>query len=469
MGRPKRSEIKINLQPKQMAAWKALEEYRYTFMGGAKGGGKSWFQRAVHANWILTKENVTTCLIRRHYKELETNHINKIIQEYPQLEAYYQPSKQRIKVPETNSYLYFLHCKDENDLYKFKGAEFQLIGIDEVDNFPWQWVIKILQSNRSADPLVPARALLTGNPGGQCHHWLKRVFIDRDFRERERPEDYYFVQALLEDNKYLGEDYENTLMQEPNEALRNAYRFGAWDLLAGEFFGNWDPHVHVIEPLDPEKEMQGWFKFGALDWGFYHPAAFGWFAIHPQTQQVYLYREFLTRGQGPSEFKNDIFKYKDTFDLKWIVAGHDCWFRQRDGSPSVASKFELRDPYPLYLSRANIDRKQGWAHVRAFLSDHRLHDEKGEEFTAPRFFVTKNCGFTIDAFPRMQHKRTDPEDCEQFDCTENDPLGSGDDQIQMVRYGLMSVPERGRLLLSQRPSGNKGANHRRGVKSWVAT
>ncbi len=33
----------------------------------------------------------------------------------------------------------------------------------------------------------------TGNPGGSGHAWVKRLFIDRRYRESEQAEDYVFI------------------------------------------------------------------------------------------------------------------------------------------------------------------------------------------------------------------------------------------------------------------------------------
>lgn len=456
-----RVRYQLKLQPKQLEAFEALRRTPNIFYGGARGGGKSHLQRAAHIYWITEMEKVTCAIVRRHHKELQVNHIDKIFQEYPELKNFYHKADKVIRIPWNNSALYFLHCAEESDLDKLKGLEINFLGVDECDNIPWRWIVRMMGSNRSSNPNVKARALLTGNPGGLSHSWLKRLFIDRKFEARERPEDYLFVPAFLQDNKYLDEDYRNKLSLEPSEQRRRAWLEGDWSINLGEFFPEFSEKIHVTQDVDL-REIKDWPKFGAMDWGFSHPAAFGWFAVNPKTQQVILYRESLLRRFTPHEAKREYFRWDDTRELKYIVAGRDCFMRMRDGSPSVAESFFEKTPDRMILTPANDDRKQGWQHMRQFLSTEQDLMPRG--MIAPRFLVAKSCMQVIDCFPRMIHKDNDTEDCAKINCTEDDPIGAGDDQIDMVRYGLMSLSFSGKM-----GAGNKSGADRKPVKMGRAS
>ena len=123
----------------------------------------------------------------------------------------------------------------------------------------------LLGSNRSSRPGIKARAILTGNPGGIGHAWLKRIFVERKFKEEERPEDYTFIQAFVQDNQALLEndpDYVHRLKTEPNEALRRAFLYGDWDIFAGQFFSEISRTVHLIKPFNIPHH---WTRFGAYD------------------------------------------------------------------------------------------------------------------------------------------------------------------------------------------------------------
>ena len=53
--------------------------------------------------------------------------------------------------------------------------------------------------------ILHPRMYYTSNPGNVGHAWFKRLFVDRDFRGAENPDDYEFIQATVFDNKVLME------------------------------------------------------------------------------------------------------------------------------------------------------------------------------------------------------------------------------------------------------------------------
>ena len=55
----------------------------------------------------------------------------------------------------------------------------------------------------------PKRFYITCNPGGIGHAWVKRLFIDKKYRSdpdnpeaTENPDDYLFIPATVDDNKF---------------------------------------------------------------------------------------------------------------------------------------------------------------------------------------------------------------------------------------------------------------------------
>lgn len=436
-------DLKISLNTKQQLALKELETCSVLLYGGARGGGKSYFQRAVHVVNMITKQGYLGVIFRRHYRDLKTNHLYKMESEYPELMKYFRRGDLEWHIPEMNSRIMLRSIGEEGDLGKYKGAEFHGLGIDECDELPAEWIIRLRSSNRSSNPNIRPFTLLTGNPGGFSHHYLKRIFIDRKFEPNEKASEYKFVQALMTDNPALIDtdpDYINRVRAEPNEQVRRAWLEGAWDIEMGQYFSVWNPRVHVIEPLNPATDMKGWYKYGAMDWGWGHPCAFGWFAIDPETGRNIMYREYYGRKLNPYEVMHQLFKFEDTNELKYVAAGHDCWNRQRDGGPSVADQFQLGRPYRMNLfDPGSRDRIMGWTQLRAGLQWEGF-EEKDGPITAPMLQFTSNCRLTIDSIPRMQHDRNKFEDCAKIECRETSPIGSGDDGPDMVRHAVMSRP-----------------------------
>jgi hypothetical protein len=217
------------------------------------------------------------------------------------------------------------------------------------------------------------------------------------------------------------------LESEPNEALRRAYRYGSWDVFAGQYFGELCRQVHFIEPFDIPGH---WIRFGAYDYGFNHPAAFGWFTVN-EDGEVFLYRELVRAGLRVDEFCAKIGEYHESRNLLYIQAGWDCWAKkgtiQSGTSPTISEEFQK---HGIFLTKAKIDRVQGAFHLRNYLA---IRDGK------PRFYIFNTCPISFDCLSRMEHDPDHVEDVLKVDATDGDPL-SGDDAYDMIRYGLMSRP-----------------------------
>lgn len=425
-------EIKFSLQPKQKVFLQTVEDVPVTFYGGAKGGGKSKGVRDIMLLRRFKYPKTHGGLFRRTYKELEGNHIRPIFKEYPILKDYWNESKKILTLP-NGSTLEFCHCENEKDVELYQGREFEDLAIEEAGQWTEQMFRTLYGSNRSSTPGFKPRTLLTGNPGGIGHAWLKRIFIEKRLNSRERPEDYAFVQALVTDNQALIENdpaYIHKLDTEPNEALRKAYRYGDWDIFAGQYFSEIRREIHFIQSFPIPHH---WTRFGAYDFGFTHPAAFGWFAVD-EDGNVYLYRELVKSGLRIDQFAAELNKYEDTKLLNPIVAGWDCWAHKQVISekmaPTIAEEFSN---HGIDLTKATIDRLQGATNLRNYLAWNDKPNKK------PKLFIMDACPIAFDCLTRMQVDMDRPEDVLKQDSTDGDVM-SGDDSYDMIRYGLMSRP-----------------------------
>lgn len=428
-------ELKIALQPKQSLFAEAIENYPTTFYGGAKGGGKSKGLQLIMLLRRFKYPESTAGIFRRTYPELEGNHIRPLFQAFPALRNYYNESKKLLTFP-NGSTLQFCHCQNEKDVDLYQGREFSDLAIDEAGQWTEAMFRKLQGSNRSSKAGITARSILTGNPGGIGHTWLKRLFVERRFNDQERPEDYTFIQALVDDNAALIEndpDYVRRLESEPNQALRKAFRYGDWDIFAGQYFGEIRREKHLIEPFNIPPH---WPRFGAYDFGFNHPAAFGYFTVD-EDGNIYLYREVVAPGKRVDQFAAMLNQFQDTKKLEYIKAGHDCWTNKAvlKSGPTPKTIAEEFYSHGIILSRATVDRIQGANQVRNFMAWQDLANGRSE----PRFYIFNTCPLTFDCLTRMQHDPDRVEDVLKVDATEGD-LNSGDDPYDMVRYGLMSRP-----------------------------
>ena len=385
-----------------------------------------------------------SAIFRKTYPELEANHIRPLFQEHPGLRPFYNESKKLLTLP-NGSTIRFAYCEGEKDVAREQGQEIHDLGIDEVGQWEEGVFRTILGSNRSSNPAIKPRCALSANPGGLGHQWLKRLFIQRQFNERERALDYAFIQSLIADNPALIEadpDYVHRLNTETNEALRKAYLYGDWDAMAGQYFGELRREKHVVPdfPIPPH-----WNRFGAYDYGFNHPASFGWFAVD-EDGIVYLYRRLKRRKLRVDQFVTEVKEFPDTQALAYVVAGHDCWGKksntinayQGENPPTIAEewlKHDHRDPrdYGITLKQALIDRIQGAHQMRSYLA------WQGRPGGEPRLKIFESCSGVFDCLASMIHDPDKPEDVLKVDASDSNPDG-GDDDYDMTRYGTMSRP-----------------------------
>ena len=427
--------IDINLTLKQQEFLDASYKYSIIFFGGAKGGGKSRGLRDVLLLRALETPMLRIGLFRKTFPELRANHIDKYLEERPWLKEFYAKTEHIFRLP-NGSTIELCHLANDDDVFLYQGREYDILAVDEAG----QWkenILRTLQgSNRTTKIGVKPVMLLTGNPGGIGHAFLKRLFVDRKYNVGEDPTDYYFIPAKVYDNPVLMErdpEYVKRLESEPNEILRRAYLDGDWNVFAGQFFTEWRREVHVCEPF----EVPGhWIRFGAYDPGHFHPASFGWFACD-ELGRVYLYREYIERGLRTDQVADYVSKFEDTKLITNVWAGRDCWARGRDGGPTIAEQFRT---LPVHTRLTNLlpaktDRIQGASQVRAFIA----HENMPKGIEGPRLIVFSNCVKTIECIPRLIHDPKRPEDVLKVDATESNPFG-GDDAYDMLRYGLMSRP-----------------------------
>lgn len=414
-------DVPIRLQPKQTEFKKAAEKYSVVFFGGARGGGKSYGLRNIILLRCLQTPRRQAGIFRKSYPELESNHIRPLFNEHPYLKTYYNESKKVLALP-NGSTINFCYCESEKDVSRYQGQEFSDLAIDEAGQWTEQAFRTLHGSNRSSITGVKPVCLVTANPGGIGHGWLKRLFITRKYNEREIPGDYYFIQSLIADNPALIENdpaYVNRLNAEPNEALRKAYLYGDWDILAGQYFTEIRREVHLVEPF---KIPEHWYRFGSYDYGFTHPAVFQWFAAD-EDGNVFLYRELCKAGLRIDQFAAELNKFADTRLLQSIVAGLDCWQTKstlRTGTPPTIAEEFLE--HGISLRRASTDRILGANQVRNYLAWQELPSGRKE----PRLKIFNICEKSYDTLARMQHDPDRPEDVLKVDATEGDP-DSGDD------------------------------------------
>ena len=379
------------INPKQSRFFKSRK--RFVGYGGARGGGKSWAIDRKAPLLAIRYDGIKILLLRRTYKDLERNHVRALL---PLLDgvAKYVRQEKCFYFP-NGSILELGYCASESDVLQYQGQEYDIIFIDEATQFTEFQYETLTACLRGANSF-PKRMYLTCNPGGVGHEWVKRLFVSKKYRASEDPDDYEFIAATVFDNKNLLENDPGyvRMLDNLSDGLRQAWRDGNWDMLAGQYFSEFDRNIHVIEPFEiPEH----WKKYRAIDYGLDCLACL-WLAID-ERGNYYVYREYAEPDKTISQGAADILQLSDGETVLYTVAPDDLWARSQETAKSKADIFR---EHGLVLLKGNRNRETGWLAVKELLTP---HDNDA------RLKIFSNCTELIECLPALQRDAKKPTDC----------------------------------------------------------
>lgn len=397
MKRTAESEIDIStINEKQKIFF--LSRKRFIAYGGARGGGKSWSIQRKAPLLALKYPGIKILLLRRTYKDLERNHVRELEPLLRGIAAYKRQEK-LFKFP-NGSILELGYCAAESDVLQYQGQEYDIIFIDEATQFTEYQYSTLTACLRGANDF-PKRMYLTCNPGGVGHDWVKRLFISKKYKEKENPDDYEFIFARVDDNTVLMEHDPGyvTMLDNLPEGLRLAWRDGNWDMLAGQYFDEFDRAVHTCEPFSiPEH----WRKYRAIDYGL-DCLACVWIAID-ERGDYYLYREYAEPDKTISAGSADILRLSEGEDIEYTVLPPDMWGRSQESAKTKAELFleaGLKD-----IIKGSNNREAGWLAVKELLKVRR----SGEE-AETRLQIFNSCVDICEYLPELQRDQKHPTDC----------------------------------------------------------
>lgn len=424
--------------------------------GGAAGGGKSeWLLK--HPEGLSRKyKNHRTLWLRRDYPRLRHSAIDRIEAGLFDLTEEWQWKERdhRLIHRETRSLIQFGHMQNEQEFERYLSSEWDCICIDEATELNKNEYLKLTMRARTSRAKwrkgVRPHMALASNPGSM---WLKERFVDplltrpdtavlmcehdvviddeactecAEMREVEmEPLEYRraFVPAKVDDNPHVDPLYARRLnLLSPR--LRAAYRDGNWDVFEGQFFGEWDYEVHVVEPFEiPDS----WPRVRGIDYGQAAPYACLWVAFD-ENSRAYVYREtygagLTARQQARQIQEASVDRYGKPEKYRKTMADPSIFSRQGSGQ-SIAADYRKEGITP---KKANNERVLGWNRVRDFLA---IWDDG-----KPGMVVFSTCRNFIRTVPQLVHSKNNPEDLDT----------SGEDHIgDAARYILMTKAPRSR-------------------------
>ena len=395
-------EVRIRLDtpyPKQREFFEATS--RFVAYGGARGGGKSWAARVKLILLALAHDGIQLLLIRRTLPQLRENHI-LILQKQLKDAAVYRESSKEFTFP-NGSRLKLGYCDSEQDVLQYQGQAYDVIFMEEATQFTEFQFQALTECNRSSGMMRESfspRMYLTCNPGGVGHSWVKRLFIDRNYKNSERAEDYTFIKSLVYDNAFLMEhspEYVRVLENLP-EARKKAMLYGEWELFEGQYFSEFSRDVHVIEPFVIPSD---WRRYVSFDYGLDMLACY-WIAMDT-SGNAYVYRELYEPSLIISRAAKKILEMSGGEEIEQYFAPPDLWNRRQDTGKSAA---EIFCENSVLLTKASNDRVAGWLNLKEWL---KIYGENEEKTSRLKFF--RNCLNIIRCLPAIRFDEKNPNDC----------------------------------------------------------
>lgn len=418
-------EMNIKITRKQELFIKATETE--VLFGGAAGGGKSYGQIIDALLFALRYPRSKQLILRRSFAELDKSIIRTALSLYPREIFSYNASAHTGRFA-NGSVIDFGYCANENDVYQYQSAEYDVVRFDELTHFTEAQYVYLISRVRGANP-YPKQIKSSTNPGGVGHGWVKARFVDPapagvEFQGSDGMT-RIFIPSLLKDNKplCLADPAYGKRLEALPENERRALLLGDWNIFDGQYFSEFDAAVHVCEPFPIPRE---WRKWRAFDYGLDRLACL-WIAVD-SLGTAYVFRELGESDLPISAAAEKIAEYteKDE-DIYATLAPPDLWSRSQETGRSKALLFYEAG---ISLSKSNNDREAGWLAVKELLrvgADGEVHLK-----------IFSTCRELIRCLPALLRDKRRPTDC----ATEPHEITHAPDALRYFAVSRTSPAER---------------------------
>lgn len=217
--------------PKQRA-FLLMNDTKELLYGGAAGGGKSIAQ-LMGALQYVDIPGYSAILFRKTYADLSLPgaliDVSKqwLMPFVKSNEVNWSEKEKQYTFP-SGATLNFGYLESDNDCYRYQGAEFQYIGIDECTHVsPSNYRYMFSRLRKPISLQVPLRFRATCNPGGMYgEYYYQRFFVEGAENKR------IFIGAGLQDNPYLDAEAYREALQELDPIEREQLLNGNWEIKA---------------------------------------------------------------------------------------------------------------------------------------------------------------------------------------------------------------------------------------------
>lgn len=258
----------------------SVPEDHFIFLGGGRGGGKSFaLELLILRHCDQYKNRARVLVTRRRLKSLLqfAEELRGLMRSAYGSGFSYNQNDNVFRLP-NGATIQLTHCESNSALQDtVQGMTFSLIVVDEAGEGPELPVIDALALTLRA-PDVPLRMVLAGNPGGANHSALAERYVTG--RDPWAPFEFagqrwVYAPSTVDDNQHLPEAYKRNfeVLKKTDPALYRAHRLGDWSAIVGDYFGGvWQYASAVFDHHDVPPDVFGSLRL-SIDWGSAAPCA----------------------------------------------------------------------------------------------------------------------------------------------------------------------------------------------------
>lgn len=417
--------------------------YPEILFGGARGGGKT---DGVLGKYAIKEKrwgpHFNAVFFRKEMPQ-QDDLIERAKEIYGPMGAQWREGDKRFSMPHGGR-LRFRALETVEDAEKYQGQSLTDAAVEEAGNYALPAPIDRLFGCLRSAAGVPVQLILTANPGGPGHQWIKQRYIDpapagMARLERALPNGaihtaVYIPSRVIQNRILLAKDpgYVDRLHLVGSPQLVRAWLEGDWSVIEGAFFPEFSTAKHVIRPFAIPNH---WVRIRAADWGSAKPFCVLWLAVsdgsieHVPRGALVVYREWYGWNGKPNEgckmtagaVGNGILELENGEKIDDAVIDPAAF--STDGGPSIVERMPG-------ISWRRADNKRvaqagaigGWDQVRERL----VGDERG-----PQIFIFSTCTHVIRTLPALPHDKHRAEDVD---------TNAEDHAPDALRYGCMARP-----------------------------
>lgn len=426
----------------------ALPEELDVFLGGGRGGGKSYLLALLALRHVEQYGKQARILyIRKTYKGLSDFELitRELFGKIYATAARYNAAEHVWRMP-NGGYMELGQLESHADYAKYQGRSFTLLLVDEAGQFASPDLLDILRSNLRGPANVPIRMVMAANPGGVGHHWLARRYVFASgpwmpFDEEKSKRQWVYAPSTFDGNSFIDREQYRSQLESAcpgDPELLRAWISGDWAVNRGAYF------AHVLDEdrnaVDPWPELPpGWEAYLAHDFGSSAPSATYVVAVSPgdtgpdgrwyPRDSLVVVDELATVRGDSLDIGNGwtvpvLAEAVRELAIRWGieasgVADDAIFARTGHGAGSIADEFQLAGVH--FEPARKADRLSGWNRMRRLLQDAGKPDRPG-------LYVSRSCDYFWATVPYLTHDTKRIEDLDS----------SGPDHgADAIRYGCL--------------------------------